>query len=411
MLMDAHQVMWLKKNWKLAVGITVCLTLIWYFALAKSGDSETITRKKSLDAPLHSIKLSTNIKKVPFFELSESSDKWIVVTSINYPTEAIKIFAEQPGWKTVVIGDTKTPGDWSYTNVTFLSVENQRDLGYQVFDLLPFRSYARKNIGYLYAIHHGAKVIYESDDDNIPDDGLKLIAQESEVISYVPEEDRIAVNVYAHFGKPQVWPRGYPLRAIQPGVATEPEKTQKKKKLVPIQQGLANYDPDVDAIYRLTQPLKITFENSPPISIPAGMMCPWNSQNTLFYDSAFWGMLIPITTTFRVCDIWRSYWAQRILWEIGGEVVFLPPSVTQIRNAHDYLLDFEDELDLYLKSEDLIRFLKEWTSNKETLPERILDLAIAMVEKDFWKVGDARLVKAWLEDLISVGYEFPSPIS
>lgn len=34
-------------------------------------------------------------------------------------------------------------------------------------------------------------------------------------------------------------------------------------------------------------------------------MCPWNSQNTLFAKDALWGLLIPITTTFRVCDIWR----------------------------------------------------------------------------------------------------------
>ena len=39
-------------------------------------------------------------------------------------------------------------------------------------------------------------------------------------------------------------------------------------------------------------------------------MCPWNSQNTLFERDALWGLLIPVTTTFRVCDIWRSYWVQ-----------------------------------------------------------------------------------------------------
>jgi len=278
-------------------------------------------------------------------------------------------------------------------------VQTQKELGYRIHDLLPYKSYARKkNIGYLYAIQHGAKIVYESDDDNIPTDGLKFIGEQEEVVSYIQsedeEDDQIAVNVYAHFGKPQVWPRGYPLRKIQPTDA-EPKKTKKSSKSVPIQQGLADLDPDVDAIYRLTQPLGINFEPNAPISIPAGLMCPWNSQNTLFHDSALWGMLIPITTSFRVCDIWRSYWAQRILWDIGGEVVFLPPSVKQIRNAHDYLLDFEDELDLYLKGEDLVRFLINWTSSADYLGERMLELAKAMVKENFWKRKDAELKKAW----------------
>ena len=73
-------------------------------------------------------------------------------------------------------------------------------------------------------------------------------------------------------------------------------------------QGLANLDPDVDAIYRLTQPLDVHFKSDiPAVALPRDVVCPWNSQNTLFAQDAFWGLLIPVTTTFRVCDIWRRY--------------------------------------------------------------------------------------------------------
>ena len=41
-------------------------------------------------------------------------DKWIVVTSINSPTEDVKKLAAIEGWKVVVVGDTKTPADWRY---------------------------------------------------------------------------------------------------------------------------------------------------------------------------------------------------------------------------------------------------------------------------------------------------------
>jgi hypothetical protein len=67
------------------------------------------------------------------------SSKWIVVTTINYPTEAIKVFARQPGWKVVVVGDTKTPSDWRYPNCTYLSVQTQAELGYRITSILPFR--------------------------------------------------------------------------------------------------------------------------------------------------------------------------------------------------------------------------------------------------------------------------------
>jgi hypothetical protein len=59
------------------------------------------------------------------------SDKWVVMTSINYPTPEVKILAAQPGWKVVVVGDRKTPADWSWENCVFLSVNDQKKLGYR----------------------------------------------------------------------------------------------------------------------------------------------------------------------------------------------------------------------------------------------------------------------------------------
>lgn len=32
--------------------------------------------------------------------------------------------------------------------------------------------------------------------------------------------------------------------------------------------------------------------------------------------SAFWALFLPTTVTLRVADIWRSYWAQRLMWEV-----------------------------------------------------------------------------------------------
>jgi hypothetical protein len=47
-----------------------------------------------------------------------------------------------------------------------------------------------------------------------------------------------------------MWPRGYPLSAISRNPPTEFEVVNAS---VAIQQGLANGDPDVDALFRLTR--------------------------------------------------------------------------------------------------------------------------------------------------------------
>lgn len=39
-------------------------------------------------------------------------DKWIVLTTINHPTDDVKKLANIPGWKVVVVGDTKSPSNW-----------------------------------------------------------------------------------------------------------------------------------------------------------------------------------------------------------------------------------------------------------------------------------------------------------
>ena len=51
----------------------------------------------------------------------------------------------------------------------------------------------------------------------------------------------------------------------------------------------------------------VEFDKTRPfLALPQGVMTAFNSQNTLFYHSAFWGLLLPITTRFREDDIWRG---------------------------------------------------------------------------------------------------------
>ena len=51
--------------------------------------------------------------------------KIIVSTSINAPTEAIRKFDNLEGWHLVVVGDLKTPANFSLENGIYLSPADQ----------------------------------------------------------------------------------------------------------------------------------------------------------------------------------------------------------------------------------------------------------------------------------------------
>ncbi|XP_046564892.1 probable glycosyltransferase STELLO1, partial [Haliotis rubra] len=344
-----------------------------------------------------------------------SSDRWIVVTTIFDPTPDIKFMAEIPGWKVVVVGDIKTPKDWRYPNCVFLSLEDQRSLGFESESLVPEGSYARKTVGYLFAIAHGATVIYETDDDNRPLDSLKSFILDPTMWGILYRGERL-FNPYRHFGQSTLWPRGYPLGSI--GENQTSEYLLNHWKTPSIQQGVVNGDPDMDAIFRLTRKqtssqLNVTFDvRAPPALVPAGVFSPFNSQNTFFLYDAFWALLIPATPTIRVCDIWRGYWAQRLLWEMGGNVGFFPPNAFQKRNAHSYLSDAKEETDLYFQTDGLLNFLTKWRCGTGlTFFACVTQLSADMAHRNFWKERDARLTNLWIKDLVAHGYKEPQRIS
>ncbi|CAH1781995.1 unnamed protein product [Owenia fusiformis] len=341
----------------------------------------------------------------------KNTDKWIIVTTISSPTEDIKSLAKLTEWQLLVVADTKTPKDWHFDGVLFLSLDAQRSLRYKVLEHIPYSSYSRKNIGYLFAIQHGAKIIYETDDDNHPTNGLKSFVTTDKMYGVVPSTNTTLFNPYAYYGQPTTWPRGYPLEYIGDNITSEYNAVHWNTAL--IQQGAVHGDPDVDAIYRLTRKssseiLKITYdEYMPPLFYPKGTFVPWNSQNTLFHYGAFWGLILPVTVTSRVTDIWRSYFTQTLLWLIDGHLSYMPPNCYQFRNYHSYIDDAKQEDKLYYQAGEFVKFLSSWKCKANSLPLCIQLLADTMVHKGFWDIADAKLVRAWLQDLLSIGYEFP----
>lgn len=248
------------------------------------------------------------------------------------------------------MADLKTPAFDAPAGLSLLSVQQQRESSEALASQLPWGHYARKNLGYLHAIRRGAEVIFDTDDDNAPLEPWMPRPTTGPVVSAVPGNPW--VNVYAHFGAKQVWPRGYPLEAIGtcPPPATEPAQAE----TVVVWQGLVEGDPDVDAIFRLTRPDPVRFQAAFPLVLPAGSYCPFNSQNTWWSRLAFPYLYLPATVTFRFTDIVRGLVAQRCFWSHGWRLGFHGPTARQERNEHDLIADFRDELPCYLETARIV---------------------------------------------------------
>jgi hypothetical protein len=320
-------------------------------------------------------------------------DKFIVITSIFTPSEAIEKFARLKDWKLIVVGDKKTAADWGYPGVTYLSPEAQQEATSKFSGLLPWNSYTRKNIGYLHAIAQGARVIYESDDDNIPLDNW---VNEPEFLTEAELLSKASfVNIYSYFTDKKVWPRGIPLRFVLNPVVPEVMPIQVLK--VGVWQFLADEDPDVDAIYRLTVNEPIYFNWRAPLVLDQGVCCPFNSQNTYFRKEVFALLYLPSTVTFRFTDILRGLVSQPILWAAGYHLGFAGATVLQKRNPHDYLKDFESEIPCYLSSEKVVQIATEAASPEKSIAENLMSVYEALSDEGIVSETELEILSCWLE--------------
>jgi hypothetical protein len=326
----------------------------------------------------------------------------LVVTTINNPTEGMTQLATGAavnGIDFYVVGDVKTP-DFNLGGARYYSIEDQRKLGFSLAQASWPNSYTRKNIGYLLAMQGGADVIQETDDDNIPMGSFWQIPLQQRGAERISHSGW--VNVYQFFTDSWIWPRGLPLDEID---ETDCGWQTGGREFVncPIQQGLANGDPDVDAIYRLTAPgLEcggyVVFDEGVFISLGPCAWCPFNSQNTTWFQEAFPLMYLPSTCTFRMTDIWRSFIAQRILWTRDQSVLFRSPTVVQKRNAHDLMYDFRQEVPGYLNNKriaDGLLSLELYGS----IPDSMRICYEWFVREGLLHEDELRMLEYWLKDI------------
>ena len=372
---------------------------------------------------------------------SPQCERWAVMTTIFEVSDAVRRQVRLRNWCLVVVADKRSPKTYNTgwmpgegnEAVVYLTPDDQMAMKSEFADALPWNNFGRKNVGFLYAIMHGAKVIYDFDDDNLlkfwipgaappgaPSLDAAIADNEEQSIDVLEPKDHNwpTYNPYPVLGAPTLpsWPRGLPLDDIKvPNCSNTPlHYVTLKARSIAVLQSLAEYEPDVDAIYRLTMPIPFFF-NRPKedkhLMVPKGTLTPYNAQATLHFRAGFFGLFLPITVAGRVSDIWRSYIAQRLFWDVGLQIGFIArPIVVQDRNVHTNVGDLAAEWDLYMKSKQLMTFVESWRGKGRTIVERTEELFAALYERQYIEIGDVELVQLWLQSLINAGYRFPEVI-
>jgi hypothetical protein len=329
----------------------------------------------------------------------------IVITSISSPNAALELIAKgarQHAMNFILIGDSKSPKEFVLPGCRFVDVAAQLASGLRLAAACPVRSYARKNIGYLLAMMDGADVIVETDDDNFPRPAFFERRTRQVAAPVVTQSGWL--NIYRYFSDAMIWPRGLPLDAVN---APLPPLDGLEASAVdcPVQQGLADENPDVDAIYRLLMPLPQSFRNDQRLALGRGTWCPFNSQNTTWWEAAFPLLYLPAHCSFRMTDIWRGFVAQRIAWECGWHVLYHGPTVWQDRNEHDLMRDFADEVPGYLNNNRIRVALEDTTlsGGAENLLSDLRRCYETLIRIEVVGSAELGLIDAWAADLTTIG--------
>lgn len=328
---------------------------------------------------------------------------FLVITSIAESTnEVLQQFAREcleNNAQFVVIGDEKSPSDFYLIGCDYYSIYRQKELNFTLKEHLPYNHYARKNLGYLVAISKGAEIIIETDDDNLPFSSFwndKQVTTQAHLL-----ENKGWVNIYKYFTDSHIWPRGFALEHIKDDL---PGLKETESVYSPIQQGLADENPDVDAIYRLTSFLPVWFNKTNNIALASNSICPFNSQNTTWFKEAFPLLYLPSFCSFRMTDIWRSFIAQRIAWTCGWSIMFHKSTVRQKRNDHNLTKDFADEIEGYCNNNQIVKILGacKLKGGVQNIPENMILCYQELVNFGYFDQKEISLLKNWLNDLNNI---------
>lgn len=344
---------------------------------------------------LHPIKFNQNPNSKEWLREIFCKDKCVIITTINKPTETILKHINNKEYDVIIVGDNKTPDDYKNLNCIFLDIPSQNKLFPELSELLPYNHYCRKNLGYLYAIKKGYKIIYETDDDNIPYNNFDNILQYNN-IQLITEQNNVWINIFKYFtNNAYIWPRGFPLSLLKNNPNYLIQDTDKTPSII---NGLVENDPDVDALFRIicNHQDSIQWDKNKYVLIDNKNMCVFNTQNTFWLNSElFICLLIPCSVSFRYCDILRGIINNIILKKTNNYMMYSSPNVIQNRNEHNLISDFKSESEMYIHNETILNFIENDIGNITSVKELLFLIYNNLLVNNVITQKDIDILNKW----------------
>ena len=344
---------------------------------------------------LHPIKFNQNPNSKEWLIDIFCKDKCVIITTINKPTKTILKHIQNTEYDVIIVGDNKTPNDYKKLNCIYIDIPSQKKLFPELYELLPYNHYCRKNLGYLYAIKKGYKIIYETDDDNIPYDNFDNILQYNN-IQMITEKNNVWINIFKYFtNNAYIWPRGFPLSLLKNNPNYLIQDTDKIPSII---NGLVENDPDVDALFRIicNHQSSIQWNKNECVLINNTNVCVFNTQNTFWLNpELFISLLIPCSVSFRYCDILRGIINNIILKKTNNYMMYSSPNVKQNRNEHNLISDFKSEYEMYIHNEKILNFIENDIGNITSVKELLFLIYNNLLVNNVITQKDIDILNKW----------------
>ncbi|KAG1664955.1 Retrovirus-related Pol polyprotein from type-1 retrotransposable element R2 [Nymphon striatum] len=148
--------------------------------------------------------------------IKEIYERWIVIPiNSEFDGSFISSLNSIPNYHLLLVATEIFKMNLSYHGSTFLDIRQQNSLGYKILNNIPSNGHSRMNIGYLYAIQHGAKQIFEIETSHL--ENANAIFND-----YINEKRYVALviktkgifNPYSHFTSSNILPRITPKESF-----------------------------------------------------------------------------------------------------------------------------------------------------------------------------------------------------